>query len=232
MKYAAYTGTRNLYPDMIPSLKSLLMHSSVDRVFLLIEDDEFPEYLPECVTTINVSNQKIFKPDGPNMKSQYTYMAMMRSGLGKLPEFKNIPKVFVMDSDTIVRHNIDELWDIDLGPNYFAAVHEKHRTYEGLLYCNMGVVMYNLDALRSNGKIDEIIDVLNRRRYTWVEQDVNNYLCQGYILELDGDYNANDWTIHSDDPKIMHYAGIKDWTKYSAVKQYRDISWKDIRGGI
>ena len=53
MKYAAYCITRNLYHDVIPSLKSLLIHTDVDEVFLVIEDDKrrrsdlFPAERPE-----------------------------------------------------------------------------------------------------------------------------------------------------------------------------------------
>lgn len=43
---AAYCGTRNLYQDMIPAIKSLLLNSNVDKIYLLIEDDEFPYPLP------------------------------------------------------------------------------------------------------------------------------------------------------------------------------------------
>ena len=46
MKAAVYCATRNLYLDLIPAVKSLLANSDVDRVYLLIEDDAFPEELP------------------------------------------------------------------------------------------------------------------------------------------------------------------------------------------
>ena len=81
MKYAAYCGTRNIYGDMETAAKSLIANSDVDRVFFVIEDAEFPSELPSIVKCIDVSNQTFFKPDGPNMDSQYTYMAMMRIAL-------------------------------------------------------------------------------------------------------------------------------------------------------
>ena len=57
MKVAAYTGTRNLYDGMLASVKSLILHSDVDKIFLLIEDDEFPYELPKCVEVRNISDQ-------------------------------------------------------------------------------------------------------------------------------------------------------------------------------
>lgn len=52
MKAAVYCGTRNLYRQMITAAKSLLIHSDVDKIYFLIEDDDFPYSLPpeiECL---------------------------------------------------------------------------------------------------------------------------------------------------------------------------------------
>ena len=38
-KVVVYSGTRNVYPQMYVSLKSLLLNTEIDRVYLLIEDD-------------------------------------------------------------------------------------------------------------------------------------------------------------------------------------------------
>jgi hypothetical protein len=56
MKAAVYCGTRNLYPDMITAAKSLLLHSDVDKIYFLTEDDNFPLILPPKTKNINISN--------------------------------------------------------------------------------------------------------------------------------------------------------------------------------
>lgn len=61
MRAAVYCGTRNLYSDMVTAAKSLIHNSNVEKVFLIIEDDTFPEPLPSIVDTINVSNQSHFR---------------------------------------------------------------------------------------------------------------------------------------------------------------------------
>jgi len=38
-------------------MKSLLIHSNVEKIYFLIEDDEFPYKLPPEVECINVSKQ-------------------------------------------------------------------------------------------------------------------------------------------------------------------------------
>ena len=44
-KVAVYAGTRNVYHNMAVAAKSLLCHTQMDRVWILIEDDEVPEEL-------------------------------------------------------------------------------------------------------------------------------------------------------------------------------------------
>ena len=44
MKVAVYAGTKNLYSEMATAAKSLANNSSVDLIYFLIEDSEFPYY--------------------------------------------------------------------------------------------------------------------------------------------------------------------------------------------
>lgn len=226
MKAAVYSGSRNLYPDMVTSAKSLLIHSDVDHIYFLTEDDEFPFVLPDCFTTINVSKQTFFQENGPNMQSRYTYFALMRAALAYV--FADLDRILSLDADTVVNGDISGLWDLPIEDCYFAASKEDHRSYEGLLYTNMGVTLFNLKKLR-DGKAEEVIKVLNSRRYTWVEQDVFNYLCQGRIYQMPSMYNVNTWTDKTDDQRILHYAGIKEWQEYAPYQKYQGIPFADIR---
>lgn len=224
-RVAVYTGSRNLYEDMIPAVKSMLLNGKPDLVYLLIEDDKFPYWLPSNVKTINVSGQKFFPKDSPNMRSKFTYLAMMRAALARvLPQ--DIDKVLSLDCDTIITGNIDELWERDLDGYYFSASIEPRRTdYERLIYTNTGVALYNLKMLRETGKVDEVIAELNANKYPWVEQDVFNYLCQGHILPMPSKYNANAFTSPTSEIVIKHYAGQTCWNAEADVQQYRTMDW-------
>ena len=47
-KTVVYAGTSNVYPQRYTSLKSLLVNTpSIDQVYRLSEDDEFPFPLPK-----------------------------------------------------------------------------------------------------------------------------------------------------------------------------------------
>ena len=227
-RVAVYTGSRNLYPDMLPAIKSMLMNGKPDLIYLLIEDDKFPYWLPSNVKTINVSGQKFFHKGSPNMRSKFTYLAMMRAALAKvLPE--DIDMVLSLDCDTIIHGSLDELWDLDLDGYYFSASEEPGRSkYEDCLYTNTGVALYNLKMLRETGKVDEVIAELNANKYPWVEQDVFNFMCQGGILPMPSKYNANNFTYPTDEIVIKHYAGYSCWNAETDVQKYRTYGWNYI----
>lgn len=227
MKAAIYTGTRNLYEYMIPAIKSLLVNSDVGKIYIGIEDPKFPEWLPDICEILDLSGQTIFLPGGPNMKSRFTYMAMMRAALTKiLPE--DLDRVVSLDVDTIVDRNISDLWNLPIDSCYFAASHEFHMTNEKFIYTNVGVTLFNLRKLR-DGKADEVIQMLNTRQFGWVEQDVLNLLCQGYIYDMPPEFNAHYYTGNPKNPKIIHHIGDNSrLPDYPDVQKYAGMSWDEV----
>lgn len=230
MRTAVYAGTRNLYSDMIPAAKSLLINSNVEKIYFLIEDDKFPEPLPDCFECINAQRQVIFKPDGPNFRKKWTYMVLMRAGLTKL--LPDCDKVLSLDVDTIVDRDISELWDKNIDYHLYAAVPETKKSVNGRPYGNMGVVIFNLKKLRSENADERIIRELNSRAYPFAEQDCINALYYRSMCRLSSEYNANAYTEPCENPKIIHYANVKNWNELPLVQKYRDISWEEIRGGM
>lgn len=226
-KYAVYTGTKNIYGDMYNAAKSLLVHSDVDKIYFLIEDDSFIFDLPKEIEVINVKNQQYFSQDGPNMNSRFSYMALMRAALPLV--FPEYDRILSLDVDTIVEKDISDIWDIPLDDYYFAATPEIHRTDLDILYTNAGVTLFNLKKLRDDGKCYEVIDVLNTEFHQFVDQDVLNILCQGSIYPLPSSYNVNNYTEPTDDKKIIHFAGIKRWNQNQMVQKYKRIPMKSIR---
>ena len=214
-KVAAYCMTRNLYEMAVPSIKSLLLNSDVEMVYLIIEDDEFPTPLPRT-KVINMGDQKFFS--GINMSNGFTYMAMMRAAL---PKILKEAQVLSLDCDTIVDGDISELWELPLKDYYFAAGIEPHKSVNGRRYFNVGVAVYNLSKLRKDKKCDEVINALNTTPYSFLEQDALNEFCEGKILEFDPKYNVHQWSRHTvDNPVITHYAGFRDWRQFSGYQKY------------
>lgn len=228
LKTAVYLGTRNLYPDMVTAVKSLLKNSPVEQVWFLIEDDKFPYPLPPEVRVKNVAKQKYFPPGGPNYDSHWTWMVLMKAALPKL--FPKLDRILCLDCDTIVEDDISALWELPLEEEYFAAVAEIPQSREhGYTYYNMGVAMFNLKKLR-DGKCDEVIAALNERAFDYPEQDALNELCKGRILRLPGDWNITDCTGGFMERKIRHYAGETEaWRTWALASYYRRMPWERVR---
>ena len=225
-KAAVYTGTQNLYGGMIAASKSLVANSDVDDVWFLIEDDEFPVELPEMIHTINASKiwRDYIKEDSPNMKSRFSYMAVIRPAFCHI--FPQYDRILSLDVDTMVRSDISDLWDIDLSGYYIAGCTEPHHNRDGILSINAGVVMMNLEMLR-DGRADIIMDCLNVHELNFVDQDAMTCLCQGRILPIDNRYNGTKWTGCGEECFIKHFAGIKNWYKIDEAVFWYNMPWED-----
>ena len=193
---------------MCAAAKSLLAHTAVDRIFFLSEHDVFPLPLPDIVMNVNVRGQPFFRPDGPNFRSGWTYMVLMKAALHRL--FPELERILMLDVDTFVLDDVSALWELDLGENYLAGAVEPLKTKKDALYINAGVMVMNLAALRE-GKGDELIAALNERQFHYCEQDAIAELCRGGILEIPSAYNANAFTKPCREPKIEHYAAVYQW---------------------
>ena len=226
IKAAVYTGTRNLYEHMVPAVKSLLANSDVDKIYLLIEDGEFPYELPDMVETMNVSGQTFFPPDNPNSKSRFTYMAMIRVAFTKI--FPDLNKILSLDVDTIAVKDVSEIWDAPIGENYIAACYEPDRSTKDYLYTNAGVCLQNLRKLRDSRKDDLLIEKLNTEEHKFLDQDVQNIYLQGGIYNLPSMYNFNEYCAPTQDPRIVHYAGQPAWFYEQDYLNYKKKSWDEI----
>lgn len=219
MKYAAYCMTKNIYHKVIPSLNSLLLNSSVDRVWLVIENNFVGFDLPNRVKIANAGWKNYFTKDGPNYNCQWTYMCMMKVALCKI--FKDADRILTLDLDTIVDQNIDELWDLNLDDYYFAGVTEPLKS-DKMDYVNAGVIMWNLEKMR-DGMADNMIHHLNSFQYNYPEQECMSKLCQGHILQIDSCYNASKFTEPTDEQKIRHFAAVYRWYEdQPLVQKYKN----------
>lgn len=227
MNAAVYAGTRNLYNKMVVAAKSLSYNSSIDKIYFLIEDPSFPYELPKWVQCIDVSNQKFFNQNGPNVYKLWTWMVLMRAALTKI--FPQYSKILSLDVDTIVDESIDELWDIDISSYYIAGAKEPKKTSADKPYINMGVAIFNLDRLRADHIDDTIIYLLNNKKYLFAEQDCINDVCGSMIYTISSMYNSNPYTEECLKPKIYHFACDRNYDSYSLYKKYESMNWQDIR---
>ena len=231
-KVVVYTLTRNIYRNVIPSLKSLLKNGNVDRVVLVTElaDYDVGFDLPDKVITMPVSKHGYFYEDGPNFNCKWTYMALMKTTMPYL--FPRHKRILTLDVDTIVLGDLSPLWDLDLDGYYLAGAMEPYWTMEyKRLYVNMGVVMWNLEQLR-DGMCNEIINSLNRDKWELAEQACVNAVCRGKILQIGPEWNSGDWTknLPEGQVKVRHFMayGQKAFQEQEIVKKYAAMGWDEV----
>lgn len=222
-----YSASRNLYPYVYPSIISLLEHNDVDKVYMFIEDDRFPKHLPtlpsECVL-INVADQRWFDKTGPNFRTKFTYLSLMRVMYAKI--FKNLDKIIQLDVDTVVIDSLKPIWDTDISDAYFAAVPEHLTKYKPKnfdlkgKYYNIGVAVFNLDKIRADKVDDDIIEDLNNEEFKYIDQDVWNKYGSETAVELPVRYNETFVTGYTKDPAVVHFAGTKHWYGNDEMKRH------------
>ena len=225
-RVAVYAGTRNVYKNMVTAAKSLLIHTRVDRVIFLIEDDTFPEWIPPVIECLNISSMAgdWFNTEGPNYNCRWTYMTLIRLALPEL--LPDEDRVLWLDIDTIVNHDIGELFDMDLRGNLVAMAEEPSRSKNPFVYHNAGVLLMDLEHLRDNGLYLDMIDLVNRQHLGAPDQDAINLLCQTRILDISPVWNASGWTGMPVDPYIRHYAAERDYTAQPLWKHYEKCEWE------
>ena len=198
------------------------MHSNVEKIYFLIEDDEFPYEIPQEIECINISNQTYFPADGPNFNNVLTYMVLIRAAYTKI--FPNLDRILSIDMDTVVNENISNLWDLDLTNYYIAAVEEAELTKSEGSYFNMGVAMMNLQKIRADKKDDEIINALNTYWYRYKEQDCFNEFFRGHALILPSDYNCCYQANPPKHEKITHFAGLYKLEQFPHFNYYKNLT--------
>lgn len=153
-----------------------------------------------------------------------------------------ISKVLYLDSDTIVRHSLTSLWEIDLSDYALAAVtdmssgkieyYNRLRYPMELGYFNSGVLLINLDWWRKKNAVSLFIRYITNysKRIKFQDQDVLNVVFSNQILSLPVTYNFQHgflkkipdydyWKYEKEveearkDPIIVHYTLGKPWEK-------------------
>lgn len=203
-----YAATRNLYEQMMPSIRSLLDHNRLETLYLVIEDDSFPYEIDVNVRILNMSHQTYFGPGCVNIHTRFTYMAMLRAVYA---DFLDCDRVISLDCDTIVNDSLLPIWEMDLEGKWFAAALEPYKTmlYRHS-YFNLGVAVFNLAQMRKDEAVSKLIEILNRDQLPFVDQDALSSFYEKAV-EMPCRYNETAFTGMTDNPAIVHYAAVPDW---------------------
>lgn len=208
-----YAANRAIYKYLPTAVNSLLSNNqNVEKIYLLIEDDELETVRHPKIEIINVNNYDVIIRDGFNCTRNFPYMAMVRCFLSSILKED---KVIYLDVDTTVDGDLSELWNIELGSNYIAA-REEHGGY-----FNSGVLLMNLNMIRAAKIEEKIARLLKTCRFAFPDQDAMNLVFKGRIYKMPDKFNAigRDYQVYGkQDVIVRHYAGIpKPWTPKTAT---------------
>ena len=159
-----------------------------------------------------------------------------------LPELIDpaVPRVLYLDSDLIVKEDVRQLWNTEVGGYALAAVrdplfsdYEKLGIPAGRPYFNSGVMLLNLDHWRQHGHARQVLAYIrsNPDKITAWDQDGLNAVLHSQWLELHPRWNVQtilfehagrDLPVPADviaeclaNPAVIHYtAKFKPWHRW------------------
>lgn len=248
-KIAVYSVTSDRFDFLRASIKSILFNSDVDKIYVITDADALPKDFPKDIELITIKKPpKYMHLDGPNVKTEFKLYCLLRLAFYRL--FPQYDKILSLDYDIIARRDISDLWNIQLGDDYYlAGVPEADRTrgsvygyypkrdfkalsnviFKHVTYVNAGVLLLNLKKLRDDEVGDRMIDMLNDGEYALPEQDIFNTACHKNMYLLSPDYNSCNLTKQTVNPKIIHYARMEKKLDYEDVAPYKEMSWERVK---
>jgi len=157
--------------------------------------------------------------------------------------FPNYDKALYLDPDIVIRSDVADLYNIDIGNNLvgattdeFVANWEKVQPYisKGLgfsthkNYFNAGVLVMNLKEMRRQGFEEQFIDLLAKYKFVVQDQDYLNVMCKDQVHYISGLWDKMPCTEDVDvkDIHLIHYNLI--WKPWHAEVPYGDEFWKYV----
>lgn len=210
-KTVVYASDRKLYKHLPTVVNSLLKNNpDIDRVYLFLEDTEFPliNHPKVHIRDINVF-KKYMAVTSPQYKYYLPFATFVRLWLAEELEES---RVLWLDVDTIVDGDISGLWKINLGGKFVAGARDlNYNNFEGCTnYMNAGVMLFNLAAWREHKLSLEATCMVNTQHHKYGDQDIINKLCKNNKAIFDNRYNYGRYTNYMSATKpiiIYHWTG-------------------------
>lgn len=164
-----------------------------DSTILRLEDISGEYYETKCV------NAKEFCRDGMYSSAYFSVEMYYRIMIPEI--FQEYDKVLYLDCDTVVLHDICELYDSDISNCLIGAIqnlmHDKMKKYiqfsleiDPEKYINSGVILFNCSKCREENFTEKSFKLLAKRQdFRYPDQDLINMMCIGKIHYLDIQWN-------------------------------------------
>ncbi len=148
-------------------------------------------------------------------------------------------RVLYLDSDTMIRSSLKELFELELSDNYVATVNQKNHRKDLSLksdtYFNAGVVLFNCKLWREENvfkKLDDYVKIHNKK-ISYADQDVLNVISDTRKLDLAQEYNYCEPHIRKEidfaptiNPKIVHFTGPNP-NRFTCINSFKQ-EWVEL----
>lgn len=165
-------------------------------------------------------------------------------------------RLLYLDGDTYCRHDLSQLYNLNLHDNIIAAVRDKFPNYDaykkrmqyignnGDGYFNSGVLLIDVKRWNSEYITEKALKYLEDNPKRWEnapDQDVLNVLLANKVEWIDQKYNVLNSVVYGDinSSCIIHFIGPKPWLSWyisegntafdkEYYKTMNQSEWKDI----
>lgn len=246
-------GADNGYQDKVETtIKSICAHNR-NLKFYVFNDDISSEWfqlmskrlelLSSEIVNVKITNHSLRDYNLP--LSHLSYAAFFRYFI---PQFVKEDKALYLDSDIIVRSNIDELFLEDITDYPLAAVADAlvPSTF------NSGVMLINVALWKQENATERLLELTNEfHDSSFGDQGILNRLFENRWYALDSSYNfmvgmdtvarnyeIENWYTDSleleETAKIIHFTGDKPWYQVNLNRFredwwfYYSLEWSDI----
>ncbi len=240
LSVALNSAIKNSSPDR--HYKAIILHQdisneNIQKILSLSKSNFEIEFIPMKKELGNINDSM-----GNRLRCDYfTLTIYFRLFIPTMfPEFD---KAIYIDSDVVVKEDIAELYDTDIGNNYIGACRDLSvadippivKYMENAVgvdknkYINSGVLLMNLKKLRQ-AKLDEhFLNLFSTYKFDCIapDQDYLNAICSEKIYYLNDNWDTmpNENKPPVEKPKLIHYNLFsKPWC-YSGI-QYENEFWK------
>lgn len=251
-----YSGNDEYRDALMISLLSLVMHNQNHPIHVIyltgdftIKDKEYKAltgaHAYDIISYCKKYNRKLtyevlemnkylddFFIKNPNLKTTYTPYSMLRLLLDKVDHLPE--RLLYLDGDTLIMGDIYQLYSMDMGEYELGMVQDAvGHHYFGRKYCNSGVLLMNMKAIRENDLFTKTRRFLKHHLLFMPDQTSLNATCKKKKLILPRIYNEQKEV--REDTIIRHYCKVLHWLPYPHtinIKPWHPEEFKKAFGDI
>ncbi len=238
----------NFVKYMIVSLRSMIKHAAADRTYRIyvLHTNISEEMKQKMYAMQNEKFEISFEDVSPYLatiadklpiRHYYTKTTYFRLFIAEM--FPQYDKVVYIDSDTILRADIADFYDTEIGDAYVGACHEQAMVQVDVYgtYCervvgvsrhnffNAGHLLINCKRFRDSHVLDKFIKALGEYNFIVTQdEDYLNLICKDHVFWIDQRWNTEVTAgmVYPYDPAteayLLHYImANKPWHHTDAI---------------